>query len=555
MPDDQIQFYHLKKVNAIDTCWNGSKYVFENITSSELIDNYEDDELSLIWSDCQWQNNQPDPKVIEAMIGHKNLENLMINYFPGASEVFRKDNLAENIRAMEDFYPGQFEGLIPKSWSLPQEYDKFVKCVRDPFCNRRHTVISIPNSRKNTHNDFSFNTICPLRRLLCFTLPESGPNQSDKCQECNNNQMNYYIVKPNDEQRGSGIYITSDPLKNLNNRSDVVVSKYIANPLLINGFKSDLRIHVLLISLDPLKIYIHKEGFLRLATEKYEKPNLFNSKNHYMHLTNVSVNQHNKEGIGRNGYKLAGQDFSVEESENSVVRSLTFLHDFLKKEGERIDTENYAKNGSFTNLHSDLQQQVWNDIKRIVFKTILASHQDLKTYYDADFRPTDNSDSASKAFQILGFDIMLDDNYKPWFIEINHNPDLEDDPALANIYARKLVRDSLEIVYREKFIKDKSNRILAMEKVSEEQTFSKFQDGENWFEEIDCQHFKEELVKRSDVVRQARESMTSLNSGSRKSSTRSIEALGTLVAKKPMRLENSVMKKSNSSNNLMGYRC
>ena len=64
MPDDQIQFYHLKKVNAIDTCWNGSKYVFENITSSELIDNYQDHDLSLIWSDCQWQNNQADPKVI-----------------------------------------------------------------------------------------------------------------------------------------------------------------------------------------------------------------------------------------------------------------------------------------------------------------------------------------------------------------------------------------------------------------------------------------------------------------------------------------------------------
>ena len=215
-----------------------------------------------------------------------------------------------------------------------------------------------------------------------------------------------------------------------------------------------------------------------------------------MHLTNVSVNQHNKEGISKNGYKLAGQDFSVEESENSVVRSLTFFQDFLEKEEKKIDAENYAKNGSKINLYSDLQQLVWKDIKRIVYKTILASHQSLKNFYEADFGSSpDNSNNSSKAFQILGFDIMLDDNHKPWFIEINHNPDLEDDPVLANIYARKLVRDSLEIVYREKFIKDKSNRILAMEKVPEqEQTFSKFQDGENWFEEIDCQHFKEPFV-------------------------------------------------------------
>ena len=45
---------------------------------------------------------------------------------------------------------------------------------------------------------------------------------------------------------------------------------------------------------------------------------------------------------------------------------------------------------------------------------------------------------------MLGFDLMLDENYKPWFIEVNHNPDLIDNPPLASLVIRKTINDSLE---------------------------------------------------------------------------------------------------------------
>ena len=69
-----------------------------------------------------------------------------------------------------------------------------------------------------------------------------------------------------------------------------VVSKYISNPLLINNHKFDLRIYVLLTSIDPLRIYVYNEGLVRFATEPYnnQKTSL---KNMYSHLTNYSINK------------------------------------------------------------------------------------------------------------------------------------------------------------------------------------------------------------------------------------------------------------------------
>ena len=73
----------------------------------------------------------------------------------------------------------------------------------------------------------------------------------------------------------------------------MIVSRYIWNPLLINGLKFDLRIYVLLTSILPLRIYIYEEGLARFATEKYFVGQPFQTSK-YMHLTNYSVNKFSK---------------------------------------------------------------------------------------------------------------------------------------------------------------------------------------------------------------------------------------------------------------------
>lgn len=59
---------------------------------------------------------------------------------------------------------------------------------------------------------------------------------------------------------------------------------------MIRGYKYDLRVYVLVTSLEPLKIYLFQEGLVRLATVPYttSKSSL---KQRFIHLTNYSVNK------------------------------------------------------------------------------------------------------------------------------------------------------------------------------------------------------------------------------------------------------------------------
>ena len=117
---------------------------------------------------------------------------------------------------------------------------------------------------------------------------------------------NLWIVKPANMSRGRGIYIIDD-ISEVQLDDNAIVSKYVENPLLINGHKFDLRLYVVVTSYEPLRIYIYEEGLVRFASEKYTltdvKTNLFNQ------LTNYSINKKNVNFVKNEGLDKDDQGF------------------------------------------------------------------------------------------------------------------------------------------------------------------------------------------------------------------------------------------------------
>lgn len=58
--------------------------------------------------------------------------------------------------------------------------------------------------------------------------------------------------------------------------------------MLIDGRKFDLRLYVLVTSMEPLRVYLFEEGLVRLSTKKYSLRNL---RSRFTHLTNYSINK------------------------------------------------------------------------------------------------------------------------------------------------------------------------------------------------------------------------------------------------------------------------
>jgi hypothetical protein len=98
---------------------------------------------------------------------------------------------------------------------------------------------------------------------------------------------NVWIVKPASSSRGRGIFLLKDLKDVPDDYEHYVVCRYISKPLLVSGYKCDLRIYVLVTSIDPLRIYIYNEGLVRFASEPYQA----GKGSIYSHLTNYSLNK------------------------------------------------------------------------------------------------------------------------------------------------------------------------------------------------------------------------------------------------------------------------
>ena len=73
-----------------------------------------------------------------------------------------------------------------------------------------------------------------------------------------------FIVKPSKGCQGTGIRLTRC-LDDISPHEPNIVQRYLHKPHLLNGHKYDLRLYVLLSSVQPLRVFLFREGLVRVC--------------------------------------------------------------------------------------------------------------------------------------------------------------------------------------------------------------------------------------------------------------------------------------------------
>ncbi|CAG5109197.1 Similar to Ttll2: Probable tubulin polyglutamylase TTLL2 (Mus musculus) [Cotesia congregata] len=267
-----------------------------------------------------------------------------INRIPKGSSICKKDNLVRHLKCMRQIY-GNIYDISPVGYNLPSEYTKLAA-----DCSR-----------------------------------------SEKDERV-------WICKPVGQSQGRGIFLFRR-LSDLTYDSTAVVQKYIEKPLLIGGYKFDLRLYVCVPSYRPLVIYIYNEGLARFATSKFSLDNLSDP---FRHLTNFALNKlgpgysQKKERVG------AGSKWSFRQLRRYMNQS--GFHDWF----------------------------LWQRIACLITLTILSQ--------------TAGIPETSNCFEFFGFDVLIDADLKPWLLEVNISPALGNDCEVDFEVKKPLLHDLFDLL-------------------------------------------------------------------------------------------------------------
>lgn len=283
-----------------------------------------------------------------------------MNHFVGMSSITRKNNLGRNLLRMRKQFPKEYK-FFPDTWILPTDLSDFKQ-------------------------QFS-----------------SGKSKT-------------FIVKPDNGCQGKGIFLIRDVEKvPVDFSQTYVAQRYITKPFLLDGFKFDLRLYVLVVGCDPLRIFLHRRGLVRLASEEYAEPSGKNISQTMVHLTNYAVNKMNPN---------FEENTDPDDAQDGHKRSWEAVFQHLREEGHDVD-------------------KLMTEIEDLIVKTLIAVQPSLSHFYHS-CQPDDCENGM--CFEVLGFDIMLDQRLQPWLLEVNHAPSFGAESELDRVVKFDVLRDTLQLL-------------------------------------------------------------------------------------------------------------
>ena len=283
------------------------------------------------------------------------------NHFPGMSGIAHKVELSKNMDRMSRSLPDIYN-FHPKTYIIPGSFNDL-----------QHFMQSIPKKANRT-----------------------------------------FIIKPDTGCQGRGIKLIQDPKLVEDYDGSAVAQQYI-EPFLVDGYKFDLRIYALVTCIEPLRIYMLKEGMARFCTEPYHKPKAANLDDCYSHLTNFSLNK-NSELFQANEKDIA--------PETGSKRTMTSVFKKIKESGGDVE-------------------KIKEKIHRIINLTLISIQPHLNSMYHTTVA---SNDRKSRCFEILGFDILINSELEPRLIEVNTMPSLSTGSPFDEALKKSCVMGAMKII-------------------------------------------------------------------------------------------------------------
>ena len=232
-----------------------------------------------------------------------------------------------------------------------------------------------------------------------------------------------WIMKPAGKAQGRGIFLVSSLNQLYKWRNSLkggeenfvdetyVCQKYIYNPLLIGGKKFDMRVYALVTNYSPLTAYLYRTGFCRFTSVKYSL-NMEDLSNNQIHLTNVAVQKYS-------------------DTYDKVIGGKWYFREMKIYLMSKYSEEKVNK--------------MFDDIQDIILKC---------------FKAVQNVIAKDKhCFEMYGYDILIDENLRPWLLEINANASLTASTELDADTKIKMLDDLLTIVDLEKIMTGNEDQV------------------------------------------------------------------------------------------------
>jgi tubulin polyglutamylase TTLL5 len=189
-----------------------------------------------------------------------------------------------------------------------------------------------------------------------------------------------WITKPKRGAKGHGVRVVTDTDAVVAD-PDFIVQQYITSPLLVPEYphKHIIRIYVAVTSLDPLIAYVHRQTFVRFASRPFGLAPV-QLTDPIRHITNPSVQLTNPDLDG--GIR---------------IMSWAAFGDLLAR--ATLDAA-----------------PLWPRIRAMLAKVLAAHRRPMQTVTER------NTPHPSSCFELLGYDVLIDDQLMPRLIECNMSP-------------------------------------------------------------------------------------------------------------------------------------